>query len=342
MRSEDSIRDALQRAAATHSVNEALSRSTIVKARLARLGVVAGAAAIATALVFAGAGTVDALRPSGASHTPGSSPGEDSQDSTREAPLLLVTAEGWRVIRAHQQFALVGELTFSDGERELALTWRPADTHEEYVDDRRADGNTSWDITMAGRDGILFQYDGTTDFTALWLDGRRSLELRGVFDTVEEYLAVAETLRRVDAATWYAALPDDTILPDERATVVEEMLSDVPVPPGVDVPALKSSRTAWNRYQLGAEVTGAVACEWVARWVDAIEAGDEQRAREAEEAMSSARDWAILVEMDEEGDWPEVLWEYADAMAGDGTVTGGRKLTIDESYKNALGCHPPG
>jgi hypothetical protein len=48
-------------------------------------------------------------------------------------------------------------------------------------------------------------------------------------------------------------------------------------------------------------------------------------------ALASSRDWAILQEMNSEGDYPEVLWQYADAVAGDGKV-----VSVEESYKAAL------
>ena len=345
MTTEDSIRAALHRAAESHPVNGALRRSTLVRARVSRLGVVAGAAAVATSLVFAGVGAVDALTGSRPSIDPGSGTPQEVDDGASDAPLLLVTAEGWRVTRAHQQSALIGELAFADREREIVLTWRPADTHDDYVEDRLADDTgPTWDVTIAGHEAILVQYDGTTDFTALWLDGRRSLELRGVFETVEDYQAVAATLQGVDEETWLAALPESTVVPDERPAVVEEMLADVPVPQRLDLAALKSKPGIRDRYQLGAEVTGEIACAWIAQWLEANEAGNEGRAREAAEAMGTSRRWAILKEMQDEGGWSEVVWDYADAMASDGSVIGsseltmGREMTIDESYEAALGC----
>lgn len=54
--------------------------------------------------------------------------------------------------------------------------------------------------------------------------------------------------------------------------------------------------------------------------------------------MGASREWGILIEMSTEGEYPEVVWEYADAIAGDGTIVGGRVLTVEESYQAALGC----
>jgi hypothetical protein len=53
-------------------------------------------------------------------------------------------------------------------------------------------------------------------------------------------------------------------------------------------------------------------------------------------ALASSHDWAILREMNSDGDYPEVVWQYADAVAGDGTVVGGKAVSVEESYKAAL------
>jgi hypothetical protein len=45
--------------------------------------------------------------------------------------------------------------------------------------------------------------------------------------------------------------------------------------------------------------------------------------------------------MNNEGGYPDVLWEYADALATDAPVSGGRPLTVEESYEAALGCDQP-
>ncbi|HYP22270.1 MAG TPA: hypothetical protein VEV43_01745, partial [Actinomycetota bacterium] len=222
----------------------------------------------------------------------------------------------------------------TNGENAVNLTWRPAETHEDYVDDRAADAAETWDVEIARRHGKLFRYEGTTDFTALWIDGDLSLELRGVFENVHAYRAIARTLDRVDEETWLAALPADTVTPDERAAVVDEMLSDVHVHPDVDVDALKESATINDRYQLGARVTAAVACEWIEQWLE----GNSPEKVKAAGAMAGSREWAILREMRPQGAWTEVIWEYADAMAGDGQVPGGRPMTVVESYRDGLGC----
>ena len=341
MRTEDTIREALQREAARHRVNPVLPTRTIARARASRALTVIGAAAVAVGLVFGGAGVVAAVREEGRPAAPAS--GRDEEASSRGvegAPLLLIQHEGWRVSRADQVELDEGEMSFTDGERELELTWRPVATHDEFVVDRELEAAEAWDLESANRHGRLYRYDGTTDFTALWADGDLSLELRGVFPDVHAYRAVAQTLSRVDEETWLAALPDDAVTPAERAAVVDEMLSDIPVHRDVRVADLKESAVVNDRYQLGARVTGAVACAWIRQWIEARANGDGAEARQAVDAMAStAWDWKILREMDAQGGWSEVLWEYADAMKGDGEVNAGPgEMSIEETYRNALAC----
>jgi len=43
--------------------------------------------------------------------------------------------------------------------------------------------------------------------------------------------------------------------------------------------------------------------------------------------------------MDAEGDYPEVVWQYADAVNGKSAVSGGKLgLTVHGTYADALGC----
>lgn len=341
MRTEDTIREALRHEADRHRVNPALPGSTVVKARTARAVTVTAVAAVVAAAVFGGAGVMDALRDDGRRMAPAAgetAPAGDGAEQTADTPHLLVLEDGWRVSRADQYSPTEGQMTFTNGHREIELTWRPAELHEDYLEDRERESSGSWTIDVARRHGTLFQYEGTTDFTTLWLDGDLSLELRGVFSDREAYQAIARTLDRVDESKWLAALPERTVPPSERARVVDEMLVGVPVHPRTRLDELKESRSVSDRYQLGARVTGAVACAWIEQWVDAQAAGNEKAAREAVDAMAGSRTWPVLKEMKEQGEWPEVLWEYADSMAGDGEVVGGRTLTIEESYRDALGC----
>jgi hypothetical protein len=116
------------------------------------------------------------------------------------------------------------------------------------------------------------------------------------------------------------------------------MLRDMPLPPGFDATALENSARTNDRYQLGAQVVSAVFCGWMQHWIDAKASGDDAARQAAVSAMQSSHGWSVLIEMQADGAYPEVLWQYADAVAGSGTVVGGKMLTVEDSYRDALGC----
>jgi len=91
---------------------------------------------------------------------------------------------------------------------------------------------------------------------------------------------------------------------------------------------------------LDAIVAGAVICAWLDQWIDATATGDADGAQEAVAGLATSRDWAILIEMEAQGGFAQVVWEYADAIAGDGTITGGKTSTVTETYQQVLGCVP--
>jgi hypothetical protein len=136
-------------------------------------------------------------------------------------------------------------------------------------------------------------------------------------------------VERVSAEAWLKALPASAVTPRAQSAAIDEMLKGLPVPPGFTPPAATAETR--DRYQLGAKIAGAVACAWIERWLD----GDEDAANQ----LAGSRRWPILLEMNAAGDYPEVVWQYADAVNGTSTVPGGKLgLTVDGTYKDALGC----
>jgi len=69
------------------------------------------------------------------------------------------------------------------------------------------------------------------------------------------------------------------------------------VPPDFDASALQSETALTDRFMLGKAVTGAVACDWLQRWLSATRAGDGAAAQEAVEAMGTAPHWPVLLQM---------------------------------------------
>jgi hypothetical protein len=253
-------------------------------------------------------------------------------------PRLLIGEPGWAVRRADQFTVHEGEMTFGDGAHTIDLHWRSGDLAS-WVADGDANAQRLPDADVLGTTATLFLYPGPgNDLRALWPRGRYTMELRAGSMTIAEYRRVLGSLTEVSVDDWLGAMPPSVVLPRDTQAVVDGMLADMELPDGFDASALRAGEAIRDRYQLGARVAGAVACAWIERWIAARDAGDAGDAAAAVSAMQGSRDWTILREMTAEGDYPKVLWEYADAMKGDGTVLGGRVLTVEESYRSALGC----
>jgi hypothetical protein len=82
-------------------------------------------------------------------------------------------------------------------------------------------------------------------------------------------------------------------------------------------------------YQLGAAVAGAYACSWLEAFENAVTHDQPQLAAEAARVLGTSRDWPVLHDMDARGDYPEIVWEYTDAVVA-GEIT--------EGYREGLGC----
>jgi hypothetical protein len=247
--------------------------------------------------------------------------------AAQASPRLLM--DGWSVTRVDEWSAGEGEMTFASGSRTLALSWWTAagTTPGKDSDDLRLHA------TVAGAPATVYRYRGTSDYTAFWTAGGATVEARALAPTPDDFLALLARLRRADAEAWLRALPASAVQPDAHADTVAAMLKGLPLPPGFDAGALADGARTRDRYQLGAQVAGAVACGWIADWLHGPD-----RAR-AVRALATARDWPILDELTAQGDYPRVLWQYADAIVhGDGTVVGGKRVTVAESYESALGC----
>jgi hypothetical protein len=254
------------------------------------------------------------------------------------APRLLVDAPGWKVTRADEFSAEIGEMTFGNGRREAELHWQPVRHQADTVEDRAHSADLDTTASVLGAEARLFRYAGTDDYTALWVSGRHGLEFRGRAPSVAAFKSTLASLRQVDVDTWLTAMPASVVRPSNRAEVVQGMLADIPVPPGFDSASLEDGAAVRDRYQLGATVVSAVTCAWVDRWVAAKRDGDTTAAATAVAALQTSRDWKVLHEMDDEGAYPEVLQQHVDALAGDGTIIGGKPLKVEESWRNAFGC----
>ncbi len=183
-------------------------------------------------------------------------------------------------------------------------------------------------IDLGGHDAFLSEDGMRVD----WLDGFWVWEATGQgYADLDSFLADAALVAETDRATWEGELAGHTVLPTERPQQVATMLADVPLPPGFDVSALASADRALDDYQLVAEVTGAVWCEWASRWDAALTAGDDAAAHTAAAAIASSTGWQALLAIDSKGRWSSVVWEYSARVAD-----GDRSVVPDS--KGGLGC----
>lgn len=274
------------------------------------------------------------------------------EEEAPEFPYLVLDASGWEIEHmAHMEgpvptgedtsgrtpqgraAALEVQWVSGGGEAQMNIETGGFADLDSLILDREASGTRIDDAVVLGVTAVVLRYDG--DHTAMWSIEDDVYEFRANLGE-EEFRSLLSSLKPVEREEWVDTLPD-TIVTD-RPAAVAEYLRDIPVPDGLDTTTLGAG-FAEHWYFVGADVVSAVSCGWIDQWGAGKAAGDEEAMTEAIDAMATSRDWGILIEMDQEGGFSSVIWEYADAIAGDGTVVGGRVLTVEESYENALGCY---
>lgn len=266
----------------------------------------------------------------------------------RANPRILVTAPDWKVRHLGGFSATSGEMGFQLGPDRwkdedmvdengavigsshlnlapsLSIDWYPAASYESYLADRAIERNVQT-IEVFGRKSQMVSYSATDHAVMLPPENGVWIELRGgVGDEAAFKRFLAESIAKVDVPTWLAALPPEMVTAGNAGDRLEEVLADIPVPPGFERTGLEEA-VALDRYQFGARVTGAVTCGWLRSW----ESGDAAAKRRAVEALATSREWDVLQEMDTDGDYPEAIWQYANELAE------GR---ISQGYREGLGC----
>ena len=314
--------------------------------------------AVAGAAVAAGVSAVALANPFGSDRDSAAWAAEAVQVA-EAVPRLLITADGWEVDRADEFSVDSGDMTFRgpDG-AEIVLGWTaeaPGQSYDDFVAGVDQDPFERLDdVEIGGQPAALFEAsvdpgtveEGDADehtVVALWRDHGYVMRLESHLGT-DRVLDVVASIEAVGVDDWLSALPERVVTAGDRPGVVQRMLADVPVPDGFDASALETAEvSARDTYHLGAEVTGRVACAWVAQWSDGRAAGDAAAVEEAVAAMGTARDWDILRQMDAEGDWPEMVWGVADAMAAGDTMDAGRPdMALADAAANGLGCETGG
>ncbi|HET8956415.1 MAG TPA: hypothetical protein VFN18_12225 [Solirubrobacterales bacterium] len=208
-------------------------------------------------------------------------------------PRLLVTAPGWKIVRADEFEADSGELTFSDGTRQLDVHWYPAKYYGQYLRDR-ATVSPPERGTLLGETATTVEYSPEEYATMLSPQGSVFIEVRGRLGSRPAYDEILNSLRAVDVETWLEAMPPSTVRPEARSEAVDRLLEGMPLPPGFDAAGLKAEDSIAAQSTLAVKVGNAIACGWVESWIAARTAGDQAAAEEAVEAITSSADWPLV------------------------------------------------
>jgi hypothetical protein len=244
------------------------------------------------------------------------------------SPRVLFARPGWHVWDVQEDDPLNGELDFAPNGARITngapagggaqLHWYPASAARGYRQDRANEASIKLTMRVLGARAQVIQYKGTPagrhQYSAIFTLGPRSLEFRSTERDMAAFKADLAQLRVVENATWLKALPASIVQSDRRTTVIRQMLKGIPLPPGFSVDRIPGANLVADHYQLGAAVTGVVACQWFARWGHARQAGNQAAVNRAVAAMSTAARWPILRTMSTQGGWTQVLVGYAKAM----------------------------
>ncbi|MFI7585783.1 hypothetical protein ACIB24_01765 [Spongisporangium articulatum] len=251
---------------------------------------------------------------------------------------VVVDLPGWRTTMRSESNGYQ-DTRYAKGSQSVEINRGPAKDHQGYVDDREAGDMETSTASALGQEGPLYTY-GENERYELILP-----PVQGLFMYIDvegasraDALDILAALKYADRTTWEKQLPDDFVTPGAEVETAQQMLIGVPLPKGLTAKKLAEGYDR-DYYQFGAHVAGQVACGWIKDWIDAGRDGDKAERKQAAQALASSHDWSVLLKMNPDGDYPEVLWELADAVNGSHVLYGGPDgPTVESAYRDALGC----
>lgn len=275
--------------------------------------------------------------------TGGSDPADDtsggliaSQPTAENGDRIVLDAPGWVVTAAYAD-GDTGEMTYEKGGQSLDIMWGPTASYQGYVEDRRHIVNPAADgapIEILGAAAQMWPYSNDDHTAIREVENDQWIEFRGSGMGEAGYLALLDRLRLTDLAGFEATLPESFVTSDERNATVDGILDEIDavtdgplLPAGVERSSITSDQV--DSYQLGAEISGQVACAWFDEYAAATQAGAQGRADRAVAVLAGSHDWPVLHRMNETGDYPEVLWGLAEDLDGG---------ELPEWYQGGLGC----
>jgi hypothetical protein len=263
-------------------------------------------------------------------------------DST---PLLLLEEPAWRVRNVVQWQRSSGNMEFGPGApapaephpsrseiirgeaqlhfglRTITVGWAPWQRASRWLNNYRAHGFTATAPvlrTVAHIDPGAQRSNpgahGRRSMLAIWKEGDRLISLSAWVPDLDAFRERLSWLRKVETVTWLDAMPPRVVKAAEYGGEVDKMLRGIPLPPGFDPSRIPDRHLTTNRYSVGRAVGGAVACKWFGRWFDAQADHDLDAAREARHALLGSRSWPVFRRIANEGAYPQLVVEFAEAL----------------------------
>ena len=168
--------------------------------------------------------------------------------------------------------------------------------------------------TKAGKQVIEPGRPGDRQMAAVWREDGYVLELRAAVPSLAAFEERLAWLTKVDSDTWLNAMPAKVVKAADHDVVVREMLKGIPLPSTFAPSRIPDEGLATDRSQVAGEVTNTVSCLWFRQWGRGRRTGDRAAELEAEEAMSSAPRWPVVLQGEKEGGEPETLLKLVKSM----------------------------
>jgi hypothetical protein len=272
-------------------------------------------------------------------------------------PRLLLKIPGWRVVFVEQEPGAGGEMHFIRGrvdaqgmpatsrtgeasllDRYAQLNWGPVDQIERQ-DIQSGHQNIPTGLGVAV---TRLQLEGRThawmDVVAGLIFDNRAISLRVTVKNMRDLRSMLEALRQVDVTTWLEAMPPSVIKSVNSKRAIHQMLAGIPLPPGFNAAKIPGVNDTQTNYYLGTELTGAVACMWIADWNHARASHNTAAESRAIAAMATAPHWPVFRWMSRQGAWPQVLISYAKAMPSGKVAEGRAGIPLVAAVNSGLGC----
>jgi hypothetical protein len=250
--------------------------------------------------------------------------------STDAVPHLLVDHPDWTIDQAAQILPNSGDLYLINaalgiGSTDLGveISWGLLDDSESKIEDRRSDGLEGQAVTVLGQPAILFTYS-ETDFETFWRIGNHEYRVRAVDVSFADYQILLDSLREVDAETWYAAMPDDFERAYDNVEAIEKRAAELPVPDEfVDWYGERLSHVSPDD-ALGLDVGVAhwAACYWVR-----ASFGDDatfEPSEEITENLTTIQHWAEGKDAVND----DAVWDHTEAVVNGSNAVNGEPINI--------------